>query len=594
MVSDFSFAFLRPAWLLGWLALPFLAWILSRARERSGWERYIAPDKLRHLEIDSARTRQRRQSWVLFALGLAIAALAGPSWRTLPVAVGQSRDAMIIAFDLSPSMLATDINPDRLTRARLKLIDLLRRRTEGETALIAYSGGAHRVAPLTDDTRTIEVLVPSLHPKVMPSRGSEVEAAVALAGELLDGASLERATLVLITDGIAPDAVDRIEEELGSRLDLCLLVVGSEERVPIPLPGGGFLRDSKGQTRLTSTDRSTLERLASESGGCYAELRSDERDLDAIFDFVASRERSVLEDSDRTFDLRQDEGFWIVLALLPLALIAFRKNVLWIAVLGLLVPTLAPRSAQAFEWADLWQRPDQQTEARLREGIERFRQGQFEEAAELFDRDSAISHYNRGNAEAHVGRLEEAIASYEAALEADPENPDAAFNRDLLQKLLEEQQQEQQQENGEGQDEGGDPQDEGQDPGSQNPDSGADSESQSSPENAPPDDSNSTREGDDPAKNERDQNGSPEDENDPADEEDGEAKAANEDLPSQEREASGQPDTSESERTPLSDQSEQWLRNIPEDPGGLLRRKFQYEAELRRRSGQRSAPHERD
>lgn len=587
-----DFEWLRPLWLIGLAGLPILAWMMRRIAARSGWERFIDPSKLKHLRVGDGPAHSRPQTWALAALGLALLALAGPSWRETPVPVSASRDAMIIAFDLSPSMLANDLSPDRLTRARLKLIDLLRRRTDGETALIAYAGGAHRVAPLTDDTKTIEVLVPSLHPEVMPSRGSEVEEAVHMASELLTGAALERATLVLITDGIAADAAPGIERALGSGLDLCLLVVGTEERIPIPLARGGFLRDRAGQTRLTDQDRGALKRLAESQGGCYAELRSDDADLDRILRFAERRANPDTEASERTFDLRQDEGFWLVLVLLPAALLIFRRGVLWCVLGAFAWPTLMPASAEAFEWADLWQRPDQRLETSIREGIDLYRQGQYSEAAKRFGGASPTGAFNRGNANAQLGDLEQALASYEAALEADPEHEAAAHNKAVLEDYLKQQQDQQQEqqpqesrENGE--ESSGEPQqtDDGE-PGEGEGETGQD---EASP-------------GDPPGRSETESPGEPEDSksmsSEDAESKEGDSQAEDEALrPDAESEEEPGTETGAEvpspTQEPLSDQSEQFLRNIPDDPGGLLRRKFQYEAEVRRRSGQQAAPHER-
>lgn len=593
---DATFSFLRPLWLLGFLALPLLAWGFQRSQARSGWERYIPADKLRHLEIESVSARARRQSWILLALALAFLALAGPSWRKLPVPVGQSRDAMIIAFDLSPSMLATDIAPDRLTRARLKVIDLLRRRQDGETALIAYSGGAHRVAPLTDDAETIEVLVPSLHPNVMPNPGSEVESAVGMASELLTGAALERATLVLITDGIASDAYAGIEARLAGRLDLCLLVVGSDESVPIPLPGGGFLRNARGQTQLSRIDRGALRRFAAAQNGCYAELRSDDADLNEILRFAAAHADAEIDESDRTFDVRQDEGFWLALILLPVALVAFRKNVLWMLLPIGLLSGIAPAPATAYEWADLWQRADQRAADRIESGIDEYRAGRFAEAAEQFSATSKLDHYNRGNALTQQGQLQEAVASYASALEIDPEFEEAAHNKALLEEFMEQQEQEQSpqeqsppedeadEENAEQESsEDGEPSDESQ--GSQSSDSDSDSESESQSPSS-----------DDAQQSDEERDDSASGETEPGDESQTEDEAGDSPEERREEEMEAEPSadaSAQEEPTPLSDQSEQWLRNIPDDPGGLLRRKFQYEAELRRRSGQQRAPHER-
>ena len=581
--ADIAFAFIRPLWLLGLLALPGLGWAWRRMRGSSGWDSYIDPKKLAYLNVASAAERSSMREIVVGCLALGLIALAGPSWRTIPLPVQQTRDAMVIAFDLSPSMLATDLTPDRLTRARLKIIDLLRLRQEGETALIAYADDAYRVSPLTDDTATIEALVPSLHPNVMPGSGSQVEAAVTMARRLLEGGAIEKGVVLIVTDGIEPSAMKDLENELGESLRLCIIGVGTDDRVPIPMPGGGFARDANNQTILATLNRSELESLASRNGGCYADLSSDDTDLEYILDRTRPGVRDELEESTTTFDVRHDEGYWLVLLLLPVVAIAFRRNVFWVLLVGTALQVITPRPSHALEWADLWQRSDQREVQELEGGVEAYRQGDYEAAAEGFRGESSLHRYNRGNALALEGRLEEAIESYDQTLEKSPDHADAKFNRDIVEKLLEEQKQDG--ENGDQNEEGesgdqSDAEDQGNsgsdesDPSQSSDESSQGADSEGQPEDAESEqdpgaeESDSEESGDQGRQNARDEPSQP-------DEED------------QQPDASATADTTDSEQEPLSDQSEQWLRNIPDDPGGLMRRKFQYQAEARR---QRRAP----
>jgi Ca-activated chloride channel family protein len=578
---EIDFAFIRPLWLLGLLALPGLGWAWRRIRGSSGWDDYIDPKKLAYLNVASPADRSSMRWIVAGCLALGLIALAGPSWRTIPLPVQQTRDAMVIAFDLSPSMLATDLTPDRLTRARLKIIDLLRLRQEGETALIAYADDAYRVSPLTDDTATIEALVPSLHPNVMPGSGSQVEAAVAMARRLLEGAAIEKGVVLIVTDGIERSAMRGLEDELGESLRLCILGVGTDDRVPIPMPGGGFARDESNQTILARLNRSDLESLASRNGGCYADLSSDDTDLEELLDRTRPDVRDELEESTRTFDVRHDEGYWLILLLLPIVAVAFRQNVFWTVVIGTPMLVVTPSASQALEWADLWQRSDQREVEVLEGGVEAYRRGDYAAAAERFSGESSLHHYNRGNALALEGRLEEAIESYDQTLEATPDHEDAKFNRDIVEKLLEEQRQEA--EDGE-QDQEGEEGGSGEE--SDSKDRGDSSSDESEPSQSSPD---SPQDSD--SKGERDDA-----QNDPnAGAEDSDAREADDqreqNAPEEPRQPDGddqQPDatasaaTNEPEQEPLSDQSEQWLRNIPDDPGGLMRRKFQYQAETRR------------
>ena len=172
-----NFHFLRPWWLLGWIAIAILWWIQRFRRRNSGnWEQLIHPSLLPYLMEGTTKNTRRWQSLsaIIWSLAWVIAciALAGPAWQKLPQPIHKTDSAFIIILDLSPSMLAEDIQPSRLIRARYKLIDILNQRKEGYAALVVYSGSAHLVSPLTEDTNTIVSLVPSLAPALMPSYGT--------------------------------------------------------------------------------------------------------------------------------------------------------------------------------------------------------------------------------------------------------------------------------------------------------------------------------------------------------------------------------------------------------------------------------------
>ena len=144
-----QFHFLRPEWL--WLLLPLvllLGVLWRRSRAGSGWSQVISADLLPHL-MEQRLTRRQKLPLAALALGwlAATLALAGPSWEKLPQPVQKKQDALVILLDLSLSVLARDIQPSRLERSRLKLLDLLAQRSEGVTALVAWAGDAHVVSP---------------------------------------------------------------------------------------------------------------------------------------------------------------------------------------------------------------------------------------------------------------------------------------------------------------------------------------------------------------------------------------------------------------------------------------------------------------
>jgi Ca-activated chloride channel family protein len=238
---------MRPLWLLALLpCVLLLVGLWRHYQPRGNWQRVIDHELLLALSADTF-SHASRAPLLLLALAwlLAVLALAGPSWQKLPQPVYQKQDALVILLDLSPSMYATDITPSRLVQAQREIRDILKLRQEGLTALIAYAGDAHVVTPLTDDTDTIELLLPSLAPAMMPRIGNQPVAALQLASELAANNPSQWVRVLFITDEIPAADFDTLEKlATEHEFELSILAIGSDAGAPIPLTRGGFLNNS--------------------------------------------------------------------------------------------------------------------------------------------------------------------------------------------------------------------------------------------------------------------------------------------------------------------------------------------------------------
>ncbi len=615
-LSDFHL--LRPLWLLAFLPALLAAWWLYRQEQNTGsWQQVIAPELLPFL-VDGTTVKQRGSLVVgaLIAWLLATVAMSGPTWERTPLPVHKQENALVVLFDLSPSMLVQDLKPNRLTRARLKLIELLQQRKEGTTGLIAYAAEAFVVSPLTDDAATVSALVPALDPNIMPGHGSNVESAINQSIELVLNAGLNQADFLLITDDVSAGARDELSsllEEMGE-FRLSVLGIGTAEGAPIPLQNGGFAKDNQGAIVIPRLDAAALGSLASGLGGRYSSLSADDKDIRYLSEGFAADHGSASKQLERTYDSWHDLGYWLVLPLLPLLLLAFRRGVFASI---LLLPLLsAPQPAMAFGWDDLWLTQDQQAARALAEGdtesaqrtfkdpdwkaAAAYRNGDFENAEKLYEGDTATAHYNRGNALAKAGKLDEALESYKRALSLTPDMHDAEFNRDLVEKLLEQQnnspQNDQQQNNNNQNNENQE-----QQQGSDQQQSQSGQQDQSSDQNQDQSSSSDQQSQDDrsdqsknPDKQQQPSDGEQSQDSDQQSEQQGEQD--NEQQPAQSQQESGdQQSELDDQQQPAQAQAategemseeekqamEQWLRKIPDDPGGLLREKFRYEAEKR-------------
>lgn len=653
------FHFLRPWWLLALAPVILLTLSLWYQKHRARqWQQMVAPELLKYL-LDGQTTRIKPfyliallVSWVLACI-----ALAGPSWEKHPVAVEKNQQALVIMLDLSPSMMSEDLKPSRLVRARLKMIDLLRQRKDGQTALLVYAGDVHVVTPLTDDVETIVNIIPALHPNVMPADGSNTEAAVERGLKLLKDAGISQGDLLLITDGVIAEAQYSIIETMkqNSQYRLSVMGVGSTEPTPIPSSKGGFVRDGKRGIVTTQLNVGELQALANQTRGRYRTLSSNRSDIDYLMDLPAP-EKQETQKVDREFDSWYDRGHWLVILLLPVVLYCFRRGVL---LSFLLVPLVlfSPNKSYAFGWDDLWKNKNQQAYEQLQQdqaseaaqnfedpewkASAQYRSGDYEGAAQNFSQfDNANSHYNRGNALAKAGKLPEALKAYEEALKQQPDMEDAKKNRKLVEEALKQQQQNQDQQNQDQnqeqnadqqnkQDQQQDQQDK-QDQSQQNQDQQGNQDSQNQNnqqsndlEQSSQDQSNQEQQQEQQKQDMKNQ-AQKDQQKDQQQEQNNEQQSNEQQSANQQQEQANAEQQKEDEKkqamqraeegkeeqgeqqdmqaaTPADDgltdeerqAMEQWLRRVPDDPGGLLRNKFNYEHYKRNQemlNGEWSAP----
>ncbi len=324
-----EFHFIRPDWL--WALIPYTLLAIRMFKHTSHtrhWASVCDAELLPYiLQQPALRQSSGPVAGVALALLLVIFALAGPTWKRLPVPVFRNDSAWVIVLDLSRSMLAADIRPDRLQRARYKIADLLKQRKDGQTALLVYAGDAFTVAPLTEDTATINAQLAALTPDIMPVQGSHAAPALQQAVRLFKQAGLQQGHILLVTDGVDLDAVLPVAKQL-SPYRLSVLAVGTEAGAPVKLPGGGFLKDPDGTIIVPKLQTRGLRKLAQAGGGLFQLISADDRDIQALLRTMEPQ--TGLQQSgpqeDFLLDQWQDEGPWLLLVLLPLAASAFRKG----------------------------------------------------------------------------------------------------------------------------------------------------------------------------------------------------------------------------------------------------------------------------
>jgi len=461
MIEQFAeFHFLRPLWLLLLLAIP-LFWLLRhRGRADAGaWRSAIDPHLLPHL-IERIDAGSGRTGIVLATVlwTLASFALAGPAWEREPMPLYRNQAARVLALELSSTMMAQDEKPSRVERARYKVVDILERSKDYQTALIGYAGEAYVAAPLTDDIGTVRNLVDALDPSTMPVAGNHAAAAIAEAQQLIQQAGLHRGDIIVIADSADQSAVEAARRAHAAGLAVSVLGVGSTAGAPVALAQGDFLKDDNGNVIVAKRDDAGLAAVADAGGGRYTPMSADTHDIDAL---LVDRAATAAKASEATSSAElaessrwRDRGPLLLLLLVPLAALAFRRG--WLMVIALVLLAPAPR-ADAASFKDLWMRPDQQAAAALAEGDAKtaagvarspdwhgsasFRAGDFESAATDYSEvENADGAYNQGNALAKLGKYEDAIAAYDRALKLSPDMDDAKANKSAVEEWMKRQQ----------------------------------------------------------------------------------------------------------------------------------------------------------
>jgi len=496
-----QFHFLRPEWFAAIIPLLLLVILIRKATaKQSGWQSVIPSHLYQYMVIGKTEVGAKPPIMLLaIAWFVSVIALAGPTWERLPQPVYQLKMGHVIVIDMSLSMRATDMTPDRLTRAKYKAIDLVNAIGEGEMGLVAYAGDAFVISPLTEDAANITTLIPSLSPEIMPVPGSDPLLGIESAAALLTNAGYNSGMIYWITDGIELAQQNELQEYVASiPFTLNALTVGTAEGAPIRQQSGELLKDHTGSIVIPKLNDDAVKGVVKTSGGRFESFTSNDADIEALaaislLDKGNSEEDE--EDSNIQGDQWKEVGPYLVVLLLPLAAFAFKRGLVFLLLVGLLSPPVMQK-AHALQGSDVaserqsgiensaqpkslswWQKPFMNDN---QEALNSYQRGKYKDAVSQFDdklwKASSLyksgeyeralaafenipgpeSLYNQGNALAKLGKLEKAIEKYERALQEAPDFEDAKTNKKIIEDLLEQQAQQEKQNQQQNQQQGSD------------------------------------------------------------------------------------------------------------------------------------------
>lgn len=425
----------RPQALWALLALPLiLVWGWRRARDARRWHRAVDAHLLPHLLVKGPAGARRWPWAVLLGWTLAVLAVSGPGWKQQAQPLLQPTSPLVIVLDLSTRITATDLPPSRLLQARAKLAGLLRQREGGQVALVVYADDAYTVAPLTDDVGNVALYLDALAPQVMPADGQRTDRALDWATRLLQRSGMRGGRILLLSDQADAAAIDAARQAAAQGMQVSVLGLGT--------PAGAAYRDGRGQIAPAALDEASLRRLASAGGGRYQRVANDDGDLHAL-DLLRADQGAG---EQQRGDVRRwlDQGYWLLPPVMLLALLAFRRRasvallVVGLGGFGVVQPvhaqgTPSTSTSTMAKGASPWLRADQVRQRELEQGVRAYHEGDFAAAARHFEGvDSAEGWYNLANARARQGDLDGAIEAYDRALTRRPGMPDAVANRAVV------------------------------------------------------------------------------------------------------------------------------------------------------------------
>jgi Ca-activated chloride channel family protein len=476
--------FAQPLWLWATAVLPLFALLLFSAerRRREALDQLLAA-RLQARLAGSVSVAKRRLSFALMLAGLALAfvALARPQWGfTWEERKQRGRD-IIIALDTSRSMLANDLQPNRLTRAKLAAQDLLAELEGDRVGLIAFAGSSFLQAPLTADFGAVRDSLQELDTEIIPRGGTNLAAAIRAAADAFGKGEGDNRAMIIFTDGeeLEADSVATARAN-KDRFHIFTVGLGSEEGSLIPLAGerGGtdFVRDEQGQYVKSRLDEQRLREVAEASGGFYVPLQNGPADMRHIARDGLGKMKE--QENDARFTKQPIERYhWplsvSVAALVAALLLGERKRIRLVSGAAAMLMLLAGAPAGAknagiekFEQGDYagalgeFEKENERrdlAELHFNSGAAAYELRDYAAAASAFSKALGLAApglksraaYNLANALARRGvaqekkedklpDLKDAVREYDEVLKADPGNQDAIHNRELVAKLIEE------------------------------------------------------------------------------------------------------------------------------------------------------------
>lgn len=466
-----EFHFLRPLGLLSFLLLFFVLLVWRTFYHKRNPSKIFAPHLVRALQIQQVQAKPF-PFWLFLLVGSGLCiAVAGPSWIQAKQPSYELEKAQVVLLDASTASLATDVKPNRFEQLKYKAYDLLTASQEGQTALIAYSGDAFLVTPLTKNIRHTRHsaalnMLSVMTPEIMPELGQHPLRAFQEAVKTLQQSGYQNADIFWLSAGIERNDMQDIMHFLSRQkinLRVSVIAAGTTEGAPAQNNQGTLLRDFKGQLIIPKMQPEYLQQITRTTQGKYFYLQPDTTDIQALLALPPLQRQASLN-QEVQYDQWVDLGPYLVMLLLPFILILFIRLtqpttasvilcLLFLPFTGIWQEAAAqdaPFLQQLFKnkqqrAVQLYQNQQYEKSAALAEkamlkGMSYYQLKNYQAAAEQFQQvETAEGWYNYGNSLAQLGAYSDAIAAYEQALALKQPWREAEQNKALLENMHQQQ-----------------------------------------------------------------------------------------------------------------------------------------------------------
>lgn len=481
-----AFRFADEKVLIGLAVIPLLLilYIITRRLQKRQLQKWGDQLLLNRLMPDFSSTRIfiKFVIWIL-AFGIMILALARPQFGTKLSEVKRKGIEMIIALDVSNSMMAEDIQPNRLENAKMAISRLVDRLENDKIGLIVFAGDAYIQMPVTTDYMAAKLFLNSINTQIVPKQGTAIGSAIHLAMRSFTPNSDKSRAIVIITDGEdhEEDAVAAAKEAAAAGIIIHTIGIGSAQGVPIPVTSDNgqkdYRTDYEGKVIISKLNEDLLRQIAAAGGGTYVRATASRTGLTAILDEMNKMEKQeiqmkVYSEFDEQFVYYA--GFAIFLLLIDFSLNSRKNKWLQSKMKNLFICLILLSSAltlkaqpgrgeirqgnryfkkEKFDTAELAYRKALEEKkvnkiAEFNLGDALYRQKKFEEAGHQFEAaasnevvktNSAKAYHNLGNSLLQAGKIEESINAYKDALRRNPGDLDTKYNLAYAQRMKKQQ-----------------------------------------------------------------------------------------------------------------------------------------------------------